>query len=327
NNEKPSFKLEEINKENSLVTSGRAHEAMTDVEATFNLAKRLASKREIYDYSIDFFNKRKDELRIEKFKDSFKIGGHSFKLGIMVSHQLGYDCKYMAPVINIGKSIKYSNQNLWIRLDKENIMDFISSPEESMALVIRKRYGDIPIILPAIDRFYEKLLEENINQAENNLKTIANNSSDFFKIINFHREYQYPYIPDLDPDATLYQAGFFNKHEHRDMIDFHGADVKGKIKIANQMKSERIKILAQRIIQRNYPSDLAKNLNSEACEFDGVMDKIKLSGSEGVVKGFKNDTKLNCQDALRELEGIQRALLNKEQKDILSWLQEYIMKM
>jgi len=39
NNGKPSLKLEKISEENVLVTSGRAHEAMTDVEATCNLAQ------------------------------------------------------------------------------------------------------------------------------------------------------------------------------------------------------------------------------------------------------------------------------------------------
>ncbi|MCK5541045.1 MAG: exodeoxyribonuclease I [Desulfobacterales bacterium] len=327
NNGKTSFKLENISKENSLITSGRAHEAMTDVEATYNLTKIFAKDHKIFNYSIDFFNKLKDDIRINKFKNSFDIKGQPFKLGIMVSHQLGFDNKYMALVINIGKSIKYSNQNLWLRLDKENILDFALNPEESMALVVRKRYGDLPIILPVIDRFYEKLLDKNTKIAENNLKVISKQSDDFFKIINFHKEFKYPYIPDLDPDAALYQAGFFNKHEKNDMSAFHGAVAIDKIKIAEQMTSERIQILAKRIVQRNYPSDLLKFSRSEFTEFNELMNKIRLSESKSVVKGFKNDTKLNCKDALRELKDTLKFTLDNEQKEVLNWLQGYIEKM
>jgi exodeoxyribonuclease-1 len=326
NNGKPSFKLENISKENSLVTSGRAHEAMTDVEATYNLAKILAGRRDIFDYSMGFFNKSQDELRINKFENSIDIGGKSFKLGIVVSHQLGFDNKYMALVINIGKSIKYSNQNLWLRLDKEIILDFIAKPEESMPLLIRKRSGDIPIILPAIDRFYKKLLDDSKKIAEANLKAILNHSNDFFKMVNFYKEFKYPYIPDLDPDAALYQSGFFTKHEKKEISDFHRAGVNDKIKIARQMNSERIKILAQRIMYRNYPSDSEASKLLEATEFNGLMDKLRFSKSERVVKGFKNDIKLNCKNALKELKETRQFAIDDEQKEILNWLQGYIEK-
>ena len=324
---KPSFKLENITRENSLATSGRAHEAMADVEATYNLTKIFASDHEIFNYSIDFFNKHKDDLRINKFKNSIDIKGQPFKLGIMISHQLGFDNKYIALVINIGKSSQYSNQDLWLRLDKENILDCAFNPDESMALIVRKRYGDIPIILPAIDRFYEKLPDKNTKMAENNLKAISQQSDDFLKIVNFHKEFKYPYIPDLDPDAALYQAGFFNKLEKNDMSAFHGADINDKIKMVDQMSSGRVKALAKRIVQRNSPSDLSRFSGSEFSEFKGLMDKIRLPGSESVVKGFKNDTKLNCKDALKELKDTREFALDSEQKEVLNWLQGYIEKM
>ena len=327
NNGKPSLKLEKISEKNSLVKSGRAHEAMTDVEATCNLARIFAREHKMFDYTIDFFNKQKDEQRINKIENSIKLKGLPFKLGIMLSHQLGSDVNYMALVINIGKSIKYSNQSLWLRLDKENILDFVLKPEESMNLLVRKRSGDLPIILPPIDRFYNKIMDQNRELSENNLKAIADNSDDFFEIVNFHKEYIYPYIPDLDPDAALYQTGFFNNHEKKEMSDFYGADLSGKIKITEQMKSERIKILAQRIIQRNYLSDPLNASNSGFVEFQGLMDKLRSSESENTVKGFKNDMKLNCKDGLTELDDALKLVLDNEQKDILAWLQGYIEKM
>ncbi|MCK5312270.1 MAG: exodeoxyribonuclease I [Desulfobacteraceae bacterium] len=330
NNGKPSLKLEKISEQNSLVTSGRAHEAMTDVEATCNLARIFAKENETFDYSLNFFNKQKDEIRINKIENFIKLRGFPFKLGIMVSHQLGPDINYMAPVINIGKSIRYSNQSLWLRLDKDDILSFISKPEESISLVVRKRFGDLPIILPAIDRFYKKLSDENIKKTELNLKAISNKNDDFFEIVNFHKEFKYPYVPDLDPDASLYQDGFFNKHEKKEMSNFHGADLNGKIQIAKQMSSDRVKIIAQRIIQRNYSSEslrTSESASSESFEFLELMDKIRLSDPENAVKGFRNDTKLNCKDALQELEDALKIALDNEQNDLLEWLKGYIGKM
>ena len=321
NNGKPSFKLEKISEQNSLVASGRAHEAMTDVEATYNLARIFAREHEVFDYSVEFFNKQKDKIRINKFEKSINIKGHMFKLGIMVSHQLGFDNGYMAPVINIGKSTQYSNQNLWLKLDSDNILDFVANPEESMPLIVRKRYGDLPIVLPALDRFYDKIRVKNKEKAETNLKAIANKSDDFFKIVNFHKEFKYPYIPDLDPDAALYQAGFFNKHEKKDMSDFHNADVDGRIKIAEQMSTDRIKTLAKRIIQRNYPLN---SLQASNFEFDRMMNRIRSSEAEEVVIGYKNDTKLNCKNASKELEEVLKFELDQEQQEICKWLQVYI---
>ncbi len=325
NDGKISFKLEKISNKNSLTVSGRAHEAMADVEATFNLARIFSREQKIYNYAMDFFSKQKDELRISKIENCLNLKGQAFKLGIMVSHRLGPDKNYMALVINIGKSTKYSNQNLWLRLDETDILSFVSNPEESTSLVIRKRYGDLPIILPAKARFYERLTNESVQQAEANLRAISNNIDDFFKIINFHIEFQYLFIPDLDPDAGLYQNGFFNNHEKKDILDFKNANLDGKILVTETMGSERVKILAQRIIQRNYSSKLPEP--EQFAEYNELMKKLRSSKTSKAVKGFKNDTKLNCENALKELEETRKLALDGEQKEILDWLQGYIKAM
>ncbi len=329
-NGKPSFKLEKIGEQNSLVVSGRAHEAMADVEATYSIARKLKSKPEIFNYAVDFFNKQKDASRITRFKTSFPAGDYSFKLGIIVSHQFGFDNNYLSFAIDMGESEKYSNQSLWLRLDRENISDFVLNPENSMALLIRKRYGDIPIILPAIDRFYRRLPAKNIKLAEKNLKFIGGHESDFFKIIDFHRQFTYPYIPDIDPDAALYQAGFFKKNEKQEIFEFHEARLEDKIAATEQIKSNRVRTLARRIISRNYPHILIKQHKSDHCdrfnssEFREMVNKIRLSGHGGVIKGFRDDTKLNCKNALKELDETLKLDLDNEQKKILDWLKDYI---
>ncbi len=327
NNEKISLKLEAISAKNSLVTSGRAHEAMADVEATLNLARIFAKEKEIFTYIIDFFNKQKDEQRINKFKKSIKIKGFSYKLGIILSHRLGFDANYMALAINIGKSIKYSNQNLWLRLDKESLLRFADKPEDLSCLIERKRFGDLPVILPAIDRFVKKLNRENLQIAENNIKEILNNTQDFFEITKFYKEFEYPYIPDLDPDAELYQTGFFSITEKQDISSFHRGDSESRIQLIDQMKTKRIKTLAQRIINRNHSLFDKESLESmKSSEFAQLLHRLRVSDSDKVVKGYKEDRKFNCADALKELCSVNELDLDSEQKKIIDWLKDYIQK-
>jgi len=108
------------------------------------------------------------------------------------------------------------------------------------------------------------------------------------------------------------------------MIAFHRGDINHKIKMVDQMSSERIKILAKRIVQRNYSSGLSRFSESKFSEFRELMDKIGSSGNKNVVKGFKNDTKLNCKNALKELKDTWKFELDGEQKKVLTWLQGYI---
>jgi len=105
------------------------------------------------------------------------------------------------------------------------------------------------------------------------------------------------------------------------MTDFHNAAPDGKIKIAEQMSTERIKTLARRIIQRNHPLN---SLQASNFEFDRMMNKIRSPGTEDAVMGYKSDTKLNCKDASKELEEVLKLELDQEQQEICNWLQAYI---
>ena len=145
------MKLELISRENNLVSSGMAHDAMTDVKATLALAKRLAKENDSWDYSLDFFDKSKDKNRLKNISKTFFAGTESFRVAIMVSSAFGSDYMYMAPVIHIGYSVPYPGQSLWLRLDKDIFPD-MKNPytlnldlEGEKLFVIRKKFGDAKI--------------------------------------------------------------------------------------------------------------------------------------------------------------------------------------
>ena len=58
-NGQTTMKLEHLTRENRFQTSGRAHEAMSDVEAVVCLAKAFSQYQEIWDYVLGFFDKKK----------------------------------------------------------------------------------------------------------------------------------------------------------------------------------------------------------------------------------------------------------------------------
>jgi len=319
---KPTLKLEQISRLNRLVPSGRAHEAMTDVMATLELARALKTQGRMWDYCLDFFDKKKDRGRIETVKKQFRIKAGDYRLCIMVSPSFGAQSMYMAPVLFIGHSIKYTNQSLWLRLDRE--IEF-KGPDGGMdeLFVIRKRYGESKIVLPPAQRFWNRFSKETIDACERNRQLICDNEESFNRLVLHYQEFEYPFVPDLDPDASLYQAGFFSKNEKIDIALFHNASDQEKIKQCTMIKSSRIRDLAYRVIFRNfYDTAESSSLMKNYTEF---MEQIRAAGPDNLMKGFRNDIRFTRREAAEEI-GLLRDKneLDPEQLELLDWLESYI---
>ncbi|MCP4116838.1 MAG: exodeoxyribonuclease I [Desulfobacteraceae bacterium] len=318
---KPSMKLELISQENSLVQSGRAHDAMTDVEATLELARRLAVEASMWNYSLDFFDKRKDQARVEAIDDRFQSVFGRHRVCIMVSVSFGADLMFMAPVVSLGHSAAYSNQSLWLRLDNAEVLPF--EPDSGNGpFVIRKRYGEAKIVLPPLDRFWGRLTLEQRNRCEGNLALIQGDPDAFQKLVLHHRDFKYPFVPDLDLDASLYQAGFFSKRDKADMGVFHQASNDGKMGVCSRMSSARVQALAQRVVVRNFPDQATPQALAEHGEY---LDRLRSSASADPVHGYRNDVKLACDSAREEIDAIKaKGGLDGEQEAILEWLAAYL---
>lgn len=319
--DKPSMRLELISEENNLVQSGRAHDAMTDVEATLALARRLAGQKTMWEYCLDFFDKKIDQARLAGMDETFQSIFGRHRLGIMVSVQFGSDRMYMAPVLSLGHSTPYANQSLWLRLDREVVFPFFPDSEKS-AFVIRKRYGEAKIVLPCLDRFWTRLQPAQRELCERNIEIVKKNQDQFQRLVIHHREFKYPFVPDLDLDASLYQEGFFSRTEKREIDLFNNAlDVK-KMDVCKKMTSPRVKGLAQRIMVRNFSSLATPELMADHTRY---MERIRpLPGSKPVM-GYKNDRKFTCAQARDELAAARADQgLDAEQKHILDWLESYL---
>ena len=325
---KSSLKLELISRKNSFKISGKAHEAMSDVEAVIELAKIMFQKKNIWLYCLDFFNKSKDEVRINSIKEDFQVDKNQFKVCLMLSTAFGSDSNYMAPVIHIGQSIPYKNQTLWMRLDTKDIPYMNSEVDLKDTFVIRKRPADELIVLPSLERFWNKMSTSLQESVKYNMEKIIQKKQRFFEFIQYHQEYKYPFIPDLDPDAALYQDGFFSFQEKKESSLFHKSfknlqpDYQAH-EILDKIKSLRIKALASRILYRNF---INEKWQSQGIDHSLSLNKLRSSLKEDQIIGYKNDMKFNCRQGLRELKELEHEIVNpdKETKKMFYWIKDYI---
>jgi len=326
---KPSLKLDLISTENNFVTSGRAHEALNDVEAVIQLSKILFQQKDIWNYALDFFNKTRDEARINGIEKGINIQNMRFRICLMVSASFGSKVNYMAPVIHIGQSVAYKNQTLWLRLDNDDILGLDAGKDMEDTYVIRKRPADALIVLPTLERFWDRMSSPSRQSANSNIEKIAHHWEKFFEFNLYHREYKYAFIPDMDPDAALYQDGFFSAQEKKQSDLFHKTQDHQKHEILKRINSPRIKILAGRILARNFEDKIDQTDPASETEYSSYLARLNSSLKKDQIIGYKNDSKFNCKQGLEELKEVEQEVLNPnpETKKMLCWIKEYIKKL
>jgi exodeoxyribonuclease-1 len=322
-NGQPTMKLEHLTRQNDFETSGRAHEAMSDVESVVALVRAFSKHHEIWSYVQGFFDKNADFKRMNSLKNSKLSKAYGMELALMVSVAFGSDCNYMAPVIYAGSSVPYKNQSLWIRLDKEGQFERIDESLGVYDLIsIRKKPGDQWFILPVLDRFWEKLSSVSQTACMQNLDLIKQNMSWFEKTISFHQHFRYSQVPDIDPDADLYQGGFFSFKDKKEIKTFHDTDENNRTRIVGNFQSDRVRKLAQRVLVRNFDADPCS-----VPEFRSHLKSLAGKDPKMSVKGYKEDVKLTCAKALNEIQKIESDVMSSsdfEQKDLLKWLKVHI---
>lgn len=324
-NGQATMRLEHLTRRNEFKTSGRAHEAMSDVESVVGLARAFSKYKEIWSYVQGFFDKNADLKRMTSLKNLKLSKTYGMDLALMVSVSFGADCNYMAPVVYVGGSVPYKNQSLWIRLDKEGLFERIDKALGIYDLfTIRKKPGDHLFVLPVLDRFWEKLSPVSRTVCIQNLELSRQNTFVFDKTISYHRNFRYPMVPDIDPDADLYQGGFFSFKDKREIDIFHKSDEKKRYQVVREFQSHRVRILAQRILVRNF------NEKPEcAPEYCSHLKCLCGEDPNTSIKGYKEDVKLTCAKALEEIEKIETETMHSfdsEQKWLLAWLKGYIQR-
>jgi exodeoxyribonuclease-1 len=318
---KPSLRLENLNAENDL-TRGNAHDALVDVEATLALAKRFMEETEMWNYLSGFFVKRIDQQRMEKLPVAFTLETFDHTSGMMINGEFGTDMLFQVPVLFIGNSIPYSNQTLWLRTDLPELKDTMPDTIPETTRVSRKRFGEPGILLPPLERYVSRLDQKRLLESEKNMEWLQRNPEIFLSIIQYHRNFQYPAIPDLDADAALYQMDFMPRKTEALCRQFHLAPLQEKEKLIDQFQIAETKTLASRVLARNYPEHLSAVHRGHFMEY---MKKVAPASHEDALCDYRGNLRTTPAFALAEIKELkQSSTLGSIQLRLLDELEAYI---
>lgn len=320
-NGKLSLKLEHLGSANKLI-AGQSHDALVDVSATVNLARIFFNEKKMWHYLEGYFDKQTDALRVAELPASFQSAAGAHQLGLMVNSEYGPQQNYQVPVISIGPSIPYSNQTLWLRLDLPSLQETTPQTFDETTWVIRKRYAEPGILLPPLDRYWKHLGKDRPIIVEKNLDWLKSNPELFQQIVNYHREYRYPYIPNLDADAALYQIGFFSPSDNRLCRKFQKASTHEKSMLINQFDSAEARALAARVLSRNFQQALPQKFMKE---FLSYMSRVNPPKEDDALLDYRGERRTTPSGALAEIDRLRQSeQLDGTQFQLMDELEEYI---
>lgn len=318
---KPSLKLEHIAAANRLV-SGQSHEAVVDVAATVELARRFFKKEKIWRYLEGYFDKETDAHRMGELPVALHSAAGDHRKGLMVSGEYGTEQNYQVPVISIGTSIPYSNQTLWLRMDLPQLCETTPETIAETTWIIRKRLGEPGILLPPHNRYWSQIGNDRDAIFEKNLLWLRNNHDIFHQIITYHREYRYPFIPNLDPDASLYQTGFYPRADEKLCRRFHQASFKEKAELIDQFANPDARTLAWRVFGRNYPEKIPADY---AADFKMYMQRVNPLQDTDAMMDYRGERRTTPTGALMEIKLLKQAGdVSDHQLQLLADLETYI---
>ena len=320
-NGKPSLKLEHLGSVNGMIT-GKSHEALVDVETTIELARRFFEEQQMWQYLEGYFDKETDAHRINELPIAFQSGVGEHRQGLMVSGEYGPRQNYQIPVISIGESIPYSNQTLWLRLDQPQFRETTPQSIAQTTWVIRKRLGEPGILLPPHDRYWIRIGDERMGIFEENLAWLQDNQEIFEEIVNYYRTYRYPFIPNLDADASLYQIGFYSRADEKSCRTFQKAPLEKKVDLIDRFSSPDARTLAGRILYRNYPDRFQAERGSE---FNQYMQRINPPRQKDALADYRDQRRTTPKDALVEIKRLKHSNeFDRNQLQLLEDLEDYI---
>ena len=237
--EKVSLKLENINTANNLYSEGQAHDAITDVIVTLELAKKLRDVNpKMWQFLLLRFDKLKDEQMLKTFDGGIIVNDKEYHQAVAIAGIFGFKNNFMTAILDLGQHRHYRNQQIFLRLDnilfEEHIKDNEKLQNKHYKLTVNKKLGDLPIILPAKSRFVGKLSQERLKLIKENKKFIQNNPEIFNGFVEYVLEYKHKEIKNIDIDASIYQSDFMNKADERGCDNFHKSNIDEKVRLINR---------------------------------------------------------------------------------------------
>ncbi|MFQ5652283.1 MAG: exonuclease domain-containing protein [bacterium] len=319
--ERVSLKLEHLKEANQL-SSGSAHDALVDVQASVELARRMAQDEKMWDYLADYFKKGSDRYRLQKLPPLSEKLHPGTQFGLLINIDYGAERNYLVPVLFLGYSEPYRNQSLWLRLDRPEIQETTLQNIAAKTWLIRKKHGEPGIVLPPFERFLARLDGERMALLEQNKQWLQSHPELLQAIAQFYRQFKYPEIADVDVDAALYQMDFLTDAEQRQCARFHTLGRAGQIQEAEKFERPELRELARRLFFRNDASDLPQAWKKK---LDAFLYKVNPVFKEEALmdyRGRKRRVPLEVAAEIRRLQSQNN--LSPRQEAVLQELQSYL---
>lgn len=316
-----SMKLEHLAAANNLL-EGPAHDASADAEATLRLARKLSIHSKMWQYLQGSFEKETDYHRAGQLPIEMESAAGNHHLGLMVDSVFGTSFKFQAPVLSLGSSLAYPNQSLWLRLDLQELVNTKADSVDDTTWVIRKRFGEPGILLPPLERYWQKLGAAVRRQVQENIAWLKDHREVLLSIADYYRNYRYPFIPNLDADAALYQAGFFPKSDEALGRKLRRSKARDIPALIGQFTHPEARALALRIIARNYPEHLTEPWSAEYQTYYRRLNPSDVKNSIKDYTGKARMTPFSAQEEIGKLRADNE--IDSEQRHLLDQLESYI---
>lgn len=321
---KPSFKLEELAKENA-VTQNQAHNALSDVEATIGLAKLVQTQQpRLFEYGLTLRNKHtvKSLIKLSKRQPVVHVSARfpAERGCLAIVAPLAVDPHNSNAVICADLN---QNPDEWLDLTEDEISDRLfctadDLPEEEnrpalKAIHINKSPFIAPInVLKGIDT---KRIHLDIDKCLQHHRNIQNAPlPDFSKVFTqFSAE-------TADVDMSLYSGGFIPGEDRQVMNQWLNLPLDDWTP-SHQFKDERLNRLKWRILAKNAPHlcpkiELEKwHLDIKKKFHDPDLTAITWPDYPAFIQALKNQTKVSdhvildnliaWQDKLQQILQIQ----------------------
>lgn len=321
-----SLKLENLSNANNLMpnVTSQAHCALHDVEATINLAKKFFKETPQWEYCHKLLQKKEDIETYTKKLSCIKIGDLDVPYSIFIDGSFGKKNNFQTVALSLGQHRHYKNQYIWLDLTKNDLTQSNANNIAETTWVHRKKFGEPPLMLPASSKF-SKYLEDNhelVAKIKHNTQVLQQNPNLFHSIIDYHLEYKYPEVENLDLDASLYNKNIYEmpiKHLHETFSQLK--TVAEKIKFLDKINDQDMRNLYWRLLGRNYLSQLPENFQHE---FSAWLKQRENND----IRDYKNAPHLTFHQTLEEIQQLQdefnkHSEENTESLKILSELKKY----
>ncbi len=304
---KPILKLECLNQENNLA-EGQAHDALVDVAATVELARRLQQDATQWQACSLFFEKSTFTNRLNQLPKFMER-----PYALLIDGKFGYEQNCQIPVLFLGETNIKGKQSVWLHLDKPELKLTTPTNITETSWVVRKKAGEPPFIMSPEPH---KLNNERRNITRYNLKWLQQHPQILTAITDHYLNTSFGHEIMPDTDAALYAIDFPSAKTKNKCHQFHQADLTSKLPIIQEFQDDVTKELAIRLLCRNY--GIAYYFPSYQAYQQQICDE------ERPLQDFRGHPRLTPKAALAEIEVARQNSLTPKQRAILSELEAYI---